>query len=354
MNKDIEKLDKIMTGAVPYNFSTLSACEETNNNRKTMEYSWLDIVLNQNDAPLMTDTAIIVTAWYGQLGWLKATLASYRRTGAFVILAFDNQFAIWDDKDNPDYILRCGLRPIHHLLAHAVVVKHRTFDADKRTCWWWSTRYAQAILKDFPNIKYIYETNGDCIIEKPEGLDKIKELLGSGDFISGQSMVNGVIHTADVFYKAEAFYKVVDYMKERNKVTVLQAHSPECMLKDAVKVLKLKEVLAPKQPIDTDGSIDFYCRTGSDSTWKDILGFRNLFAEQEYRENNGLEPLDSKYYDPFMNWLYWPSYIRESLCKYFETKDRRYLMMYWDQGKESDYERQYHPLDYYGKDPIWA
>ena len=324
------------------------------NDRTQTAFTWNDLVFNLNSFPFDTDTAIIVTSWAGQLRWLKATLASYRRTGKFVILSFDNsQSYIWDRAlDVEQYINVTLPRPIHFLLAHASVFKHKTYDADKRTGYYWDLKYAQGIVNMYPNIKYVYCTNGDCIWEKPEGLPELISILGDGDFMSGQSQPDKTVHTADVIYKKDAFNQIVDYMTERMKVPIIGSTSAECLFRDAITVHKLKETYAPKQPLDKDGAIDFYCGSAPESTFLDVVGFRNLYAEQEYRENNALEPLPKKYMDNFHNWIYFNQGDQETICKYYDTGDRRYLFQFWDRGEDSDYNRLFYPLEFYGNEPV--
>jgi hypothetical protein len=38
--------------------------------------------------------------------------------------------------------------------------------------------------------------------------------------------------------------------------------------------------------------------------------------------------------------------------KYYETGDRRYLYMAWDQNEDSWYDRVYYPIEHYGEEPI--
>lgn len=314
--------------------------------------SWYDLSINCNSIPCQTDTAIIVTAWQGQLKWLKSVLAQYRLSGAFVILAYDNPFYPWGIKDHI-HMARSMPNPNHYILANSVVHKHITYDSDKRNGWFWDVRYAQGIIKSFPNIKYVYSTNGDCICENPEGFKDVIELLGDSDLIAGQSNET-VIHTADMFFKVDAFHKVFDYMAEIMRVPVIGSRSPEEMLMEAVNALGIKVKHAPKQPLDTDGTMDAYARYDQDSTWKDLLGFKNLFAIQETTWNLGTEPLDSKYVDDYMDWIYFSGEEKETICQYWVTKDRRYLYQYWDRGEDSDYNRLYYPLTHYGKEPIYG
>ena len=341
-------IDDLLRGEKKVSFAEFGT---STNTRKNFPYTWDDAAFNINSFPFETDTAIIVTSCKGHLGWLKASLESYRKTGAFVILAYDNPVYIWNNIDDPIYMITHMPRPLHYMLAHSVVFKHKTYDSDKRIGWYWDVKYAQGIINGFKNIKYVYCTNGDCLIERPEGIKDLQRILGDGELISGQSTPRGTIHTADMFMTIDGFNKIMDYMTERQKYYVMGGQSPECMLRDAVDELGIKEIMAD-QPILPDGSIDYYCTRNLDSTWKKVLGFRNLYAEFEYLENNGLEPLQSKYLDPFMDWIYFRHEWRKSVCKYYETKDRRYLQMFWDMGKDSQEDRKFLPLEAYGKEPI--
>src|SRR3990167_5546375 len=342
---EIIKLDQMLCGIIPSNFSGLDY------DRKNCKYTWEDLEFNMNDAPYHSDTAIIVTSYQGQLGWLKATLSNYRKSGHFVILAYDNPVYIWNNIDDTDYMLKMLPRPIHYLLAHSVVVKHKTYDADKRTGWYWDVKYAQNIINGFKNIKYIYVTNGDCIVEKPEGFQELKEILGDRDLMSGQSEPGKTIHTANILFSIKGFNAVMDYMSERMKFPIMASYSPEALLRDAVDCLELNEVFA-EQPMDKDGQIDYYCKENSDSTWKRVLGFRNLYHEFEYHENNSLEPPScfKDYMDSFKDYFYFREDWRETICMYWKTGDKRYLMQFFDRGKDSDYERKYLPLEAYGKE----
>lgn len=315
--------------------------------------SWYDLSINANSMPCETDLAIIVTSWMGQLKWLKATLAGYRRSGAFVIMAYDNPFYAWMPANHTD-ILRCMPNMYHYLLANAVVMKHITYDSDKRNGWFWDVRYAQGIIRSFPNIKYVYCTNGDCAVDRPEGFKDLIELLGDADLMAGQSSAE-TLHTADVLYKVDGFNKIFDYMHDRMRVPIIGSRSPEIMLREAVEELKLKHREPDVQPKDRDGSIDMYARYKQDSTFGRILGFRNLFAEYETAGNEGEELMQFKpYVDGYMDWIYFGGEERETICQYWATGDRRYLYMFWDRWEDSDYNRLYYPLNHYGKEPIYG
>lgn len=319
--------------------------------------NWYDLSCNYNSLPYNYDTVILVTSHKGHLSWLKATLKNYFLTGKFVLCSFDHPFD-GGSSLNQGQMLTHFPRPDHLLLAHAWVFKHKTYDCSKRNGWFWNLRYAQGVINQFPNFKYVFCVNGDCIWDKPEGVDEIIKLLGDGDLMSHASDSSkgspGTLHTASVIYKIEAFNKILEYMIDCMKVPIIGSNSAEVLLRDAVALLKLKETIAPKQPIyPQDGSIDMYCCYNEDSTWKEILGFRNLAAEMETACEERLEPLPKHYLDDYEDYIYLSSYERDTICQYYKTNDRRHLYRYWDQSADSWWDRRFMALPYYGVEPIY-
>ena len=346
MTNEQERLNRRMIGLEKWEDEFSSSAE---NRTPTCPYTYNDLAYNINGFPYTTDMAIIVTSYWEQLKWLKATLMSYRLSGKYVILSYDNPFYPWEYGKSLDSRMP---RDDHFKLVHGFVMKHKTFDFDKRTGWFWDVKYAQGLINLFPNIKYVYCTNGDCIWDKPTGADDLVRLLGDGDLMSGQSEPGRTIHTASVLYKVEAFNKIVNFMTERMKVQVMPSHSPETMLRDAVNIFKMKETFVPKQPRDANGNIDWYTQLNNDSTYKDLVGFRNLFGEMEYAAEHRKEPLDKKYLDFYNDGLYMKGLERDSVYNYYMTGDRRYIPMWWDRSADSD-KIIIKPVEYYGEEPIY-
>lgn len=348
----ITDLEKQLAGIVPFRGDISSYLHD----RKTCAVNWYDLSLNFNSTPHKSDVAILVTTWMGHLRWLKYTLTNYRLTGKFVICAYDLPLYGWSvgTAQRDVHLPRID----HYLLAHSWLHKHVTYDADKRNGWFWSVRYAQGIIKQFSNFKYVFCVNGDCLWEKPDGIAEILTLLGDADLMANSTESKpgspGNIHTASVIYKIDAFNAVVDFMAEIMRVPILGAQSPEGMLRLAVSRLNLNEQIAPQQPIyPADGSIDHYTCYGEPSTWREILGYRNLYAEQETACIERLEPLPKEYIDDYQDYLYLPSYERATVCNYYKTGDRRYIYQWWDQSETSWYDRLYYPIESYGPTPIY-
>jgi hypothetical protein len=266
-------------------------------------------------------------------------------------LAYDPPFFAWSPSTE-EQVLRLLPNVSHYKLANSIVFKHVTYDGSKRNGWLWSMQYAQALVKRFANIKYVYHTNGDCLWEKPEGLPDLIRELGEADVMAGQQH-NDTLHTADVIWKVDAFHRCFDYMGEILRVPVLGSHSPEKLLMEGVRLLKLKVKVAPEQPRDpVDGTVDMYARYDQDSTFKRLVGFRNLFAVYETAGNEGRDPNVSAYADLAFDGLYWGGEERETIVQFWKTGDRRYLYRWIAQWEDSDYNRLFYRLEDFGPEPI--
>lgn len=314
--------------------------------------SWYDLGMAYNCFPFQTDTAIIVTSYKGQLAWLKPCLASYRATGKYVICAYDNPLLPSDppswQSTFPD--------PDTWPLAHSWVFKHVTYNPEKRLGWYWDIRYAQGIVRQFGNMKYVFINNGDCWLGKPEGLPELSRILGDGDLMAQSQWGTNMLHTASVLFKADVFHAVMDYMDRFNRVFTLGGMSPEVCLAETISALGLKVVAAPKQPKfdhgPEKGLVDAYSGWMEPSTWLEVMGWRNLHAEAKYRVLDRMEPLPKELYDLRDDGKYLPGWERETLLNFYKTGDRRYVYQWWDQGAEHP-DGRYYPLDHYGPDPIY-
>jgi len=311
--------------------------------------NWIDLSLDFNSAPHNHDTAIIVTGWHGQLEFMEATLKRYRETGAFVILAYDFPMQPWD-KDTGTF---AKFFPPERImcLPHQFLMKHNTFDDPKRDGWLWLIIYAGGIIKTFPHFKHVLTVNADCIWTKPEGLDDLKEELGEDDLMSISSVENN-IHTCAVIYKREAFLQIHKHIAHKMRVRILGSHSPEDLLTWAVRNSDLKEKVASIQPMELDNSsIDYYSRYNQDSTWKRLVGYRNLGAEFLTNLIERTEPVPREYVDLDLMAVAAPGFSN-SLIQYYKTGDRRWLLKAWDENEDSHYDRLYYPIEEYGENPI--
>jgi len=292
-----------------------------------------------NDFPLRTDKAIVVTSYGGHRLFLKKTLEKYMETGAYVICSYDGK----NEYPDPDIMK----------IPHAWVFKHRTYGADKRIGWLWDTVYAAGLLLRLSEIKVIFTANGDCIWEKPQGINEIVKLLGDDCDMMASSTESNLIHTCSVMFKAYVYQQFADYIAETLKNNIPESYSPEVVLRDFVKYHNIKNVVVPVQPMFPEGcrykGVDHYCSYNQDSTWKRVLGFRNLGAEHKQAPIEHLEPIPKKYIDFQHNYF---TTHEQLLHKYYETNDRRWLYKYYAEGEDSYWNRRYYPIEYYGDRPL--
>lgn len=297
----------------------------------------------ENNPLFNSDTAIIVTSHAGHKVFLKYALSRYRETGKYVILSYD----------------RHNESPTNDILniPHSVVFKHETFGAEKRNGWLWDVIYAASMIWMYPNIKYIVTTNGDCIWDKPENIDKLIKLIGKHSLMSASS--NGTIHTCNVLWKRACFLAFVDYIKNKLEVNMPESYSPEVLLKNFVNESVFTNKTLPKQPRFPknhfyEGSVDHYSSYNQSCTWSEIIGYRNLGAEHKAACLEHLEPLDIKYMDLRNEGEFLSQHEKQTLYTYYLSNDRRWLYKYWAEGEDSFFNRRYYEIEYYGTEPLYG
>lgn len=291
-----------------------------------------------------TDTVIIVPTYDDHLMFLKNVLQQYKFTGKYVICAYDrhNKTPSSDVLDIPD----------------AWVWKHKTYGANKRNGWLYNIIYAAGIVQSFQNVKYVVLGNGDCIWDKPEGIDILIDMLDGKDIISASCEVN-LIHTCNMIWSRVCFLTFVEEIKNVIKNNIPESYSPEVLLRDFIKNNPIfSNIIVSKQPIYPKGhfyadKVDHYSAYNQDSTFKDIVGYRNLGGELKTICQEHLKPIPKKYFDLRENGKYFNKHEQETLYQYYITGDYRYLYMYFDQGEDSSFNRRYLALEYYGNKPLY-
>jgi len=296
---------------------------------------------NLNDFPLRSKIAIIVTSWDGHRMFLKNALESYMKTGAYVICSYD----IRSNEPKP-YIMK---------IPHSWAFKHKTFGQPKRNGWLWDIVYAGSILKSFSNIEVVFTVNSDCVWEKPKNIDEMVKFLDNDCDITPVTGGGSMLHTCAVMYKSHVFQRFVDYICLKLKENRKESYSPESVLRDFVKQNNIKNKLPIIQPIFPEGhkykgQVDHYSTTNQDSTWKRVLGYRNIGGELRHSSLEHLEPPDKKYFD-VSDVSYYTTH-ELVLLEYFKTNDRRWLYKFWAEGEDSFWNRRYYPIEYYGEKPL--
>ncbi len=288
-----------------------------------------------------TNVAIIVTSFEGHMPFLKYALSRYMETGKYIICSYDRH-----GESIPSDILN---------IPHAWTLKHPTYGAEKRNGWLWDIVYAAGIIQ-FSCFDYVVITNGDCVWDRPENIDKIIDLLGHNDLMSASSDTN-LIHTCNAIFRDDVFLNFIEYVVSKLNRNIPQSYSPEVLLRDFVKIGRYRNKIIPKQPIYPknhfyEGKIDHYSSYHQDSTWKDILGYRNLGGEHKAACQEHLESVPAKYFDLRDGGKFLNKHERDTLYFYLTSGDRRYLYKYWTEGEDSYWNRRYYDIEYFGEEPL--
>jgi hypothetical protein len=299
----------------------------------------------ENNPLVDSNMAIIVTSFDGHLTFLKSTLSGYRNSGKYVIASMDRHRGTI-----PEDIFS---------IPHSWTFKHKTYGAEKRNGWLWDIVYGAGIINLFENFEYIFTVNGDCVWDNPKGVEDIIELLGDNDLMSSSSN-DGFIHTCSVIWRRKAFLDFVSYIRNKLNENIPASYSPEILLRDwyykenyysfTVKHPSLQAKYP--QGHQHAGAIDHYSSYHQDSTWKQLLGYRNLGGEHKWSCLEHLEPVPKRYFDLRNNGEFLSTHEKDTLLNYYLIQDRRWLYMYWDQGEDSYYNRKYYPLEHYGNEVL--
>jgi len=289
-----------------------------------------------------TDTVIIVPAYDGQLMFLKYVLKQYKKTGKYVICSYDRHTEIppIDILDIPD----------------AWVWKHKTYGAEKRLGWLWDVVYAAGIAESFQNIDHIVTGNGDCAWDKPDGIQQLIDQKGEFDILSASS--DSTIHTCNVIWSRPCFLSFVEHIKHKLMKNKPEGYSPEVLLRDFITEESMfRHMPTPKNPMYPEkhfygGRVDHYSSYYQDSTFKEVVGYRNLGGEFKTICQEHLKPLSREYFDLRENGKFLTKHEQDTIYKYYTTGDYRWLYMYYDQGEDSFFNRRYFPLEYYGDEPL--
>jgi hypothetical protein len=297
-----------------------------------------------NNPLVNSNMAIIVTSYHGHSMFLKYTLEKYMESGKYVICSYDS----YGKSDIPSDIWK---------IPHSWVFKHETYGAGKRNGWLWDIVYGSGIVNQFSNFEYVFTTNSDCVWDKPKAIEYLCHIMGDADIMSASS--NGTIHTCNVIWKRDCFLDFVSHIRMKLKDNIPASYSPEVLLRDWAKGftklgMKINIKTAPIQPIYPDNhtyasAVDHYSSYNQESTWKNILGYRNLGGEHKASCIEHLEPVPKKYIDLRNGGEFLSTHERQTLFFYYISGDRRYLYKYWAEGEDSYWNRRYYPIKYYGE-----
>jgi len=246
---------------------------------------------------LFKDVSILLTSHPGNRPFLRASLESFKKLDYFLLLGYDNYFNPKQTSElNFDKVL--PFRDVFDLCDSFFITPYQEWGGVMLPYFF---QLYQGVMM-LGNYKYILCSNGDCILEKPEGFNKLFETFkeSNADIFpisveenNGRSLLNTTCFIA----KTEAIQKMMVHFRDHflpfenyEKYTEKMGNT-ERRFYIAAKELGLKVLKPEKNSIDTQVSTPY-------GTFYDIMGFRHIHAEFNvaYRRRKGMPP-EPKYLD---------------------------------------------------------
>jgi hypothetical protein len=262
---------------------------------------------------------VLLTAHPGGRAFLKASVESHKKLGYWITLAYDNYFNPERTETYNDLLPPIDI--IHNI--DTFIMPHYNTWGGVLYPYFWLLKFGLNAMSGF---EYVYCSNGDCILEKPENFQKIIDLLGDND-IMGCSWENNdrIFNTTAFIAKTSAAKAIIKHFGEKlipfdtyDKYTQEMGNT-EGRFAIAIKELGLKAVKNVVPGYNTQFHIPGF------GTWYDLIGFRHIHAELGYAWKHKKIPPPIEYYDKRQM----RSNDYECISKYYETNDISWLEKWW-------------------------
>jgi hypothetical protein len=263
---------------------------------------------------------VLLTSHPSNRSYLKASVESHKKLGYWLTLAYDNYLNPKDPNITPNQVLPA--KDVLDNLDCFVMPHHQTWGGVLYP-YFWLLKFGMATMSHF---EYVYCSNGDCILEKPENFSQIIDLLGDADIMDcgwERGEEDGLFNSTAFITKSSAFRELILHFEkyfipfDNYEKYTQDFGNCERRMAIAVTQLGLKHV-----KVTPGFNTQFHVK--GVGTWWDILGFRHIHAEHNYAYRNRLTPPEIEYFDErFVSGEY------ATLKKYWETKDESVLEDWW-------------------------
>lgn len=288
---------------------------------KTREYVIYDRYMANDKwaSKIFKKVGILLTSHQANRPYMKACVESHAKLGFWITVMYDNFVdPEWETINYNDFM---PAKDVLEQINTFIITPHQTWGGVLYP-YFWALKFGAAAMQNF---EYIYCTNSDFILEKPEGFDKLFNLLGDGDVMTSGPDYENASNTAGFLIKTSALLKVVQHMQDHfipfevyEKYTQSIGNA-EGRFGRAIKDLGLKQI-----SIDPPG--DDMLKVPGQGTWYDLIGFRHIHAEHNHAYRRRLIPPHYKYLDSrFMGDEY------NLIKKYWDTQDKKVLENWWAQ-----------------------
>jgi len=260
---------------------------------------------------------IIVPACSNHLKFLRACLRSCQATGYFTLLAYDNPFH--DPRMQTERRMPTAET---FMIADAMVMKHKTWGGGVGIPHAWNMFYGLRLLESF-GFDYVFNLNGDCIMEKPENFPKLIELLGDADIIACESIpekkyCGTMAWLAKMDVAASIWNEYIEKLYHFN-IGNAERRMGEWLHRQNKKIV----------PVNNPDEAHFKPPGSENATFRTLLGMRHLHVEHKVRRTLKMEPIEKKYFEVGPEYAFISGHDHKTLFKYWDTGDKKFLEEWW-------------------------
>lgn len=264
---------------------------------------------------------ILLTGHQGNRPFMKSCIESHAKLGLWITLAYDNFI-------DPTWSM-AEFSYDRFMPAKDVIDKVDMFIMPHHQIWggvlypyFWLLKFGVAAMMNF---EYIYCTNSDFVIEKPEGFWDLFLTMGDADVMTcGHDEVGRYANTAGFFIKTKALLDVVRHWQdhfvpfEKYEQYTQEYGNAEGRFGRAIADLQLKQVMV-------DPPADDMLRVPGKGVWFEKIGFRHIHSElnHAYRQKGIPPPLS------YLDERYLSNHDIDHLKRYEENKDVSVLETWW-------------------------
>lgn len=268
-------------------------------------------------AKTLLPIGILLTGHPGSRAYMRACVESYKKLGYWITLAYDNY--INPEHEVIDYNNIMPAKDVIDQIDTFVMPKYQTWGGVAFP-YFWQLKFGINVMQDF---KYIYCSNADCIIEKPEGFPALFALIGDADIMSCGPVTERSVNTTAFIAKIDAAKAIMKHFEEHfipfenyEKYTQ-EFGNAEGRFGRAIKDLGLKQIIVEPPGHDQ-------IPAPGQGTWFNLVGMRHIHYEHNYAYRYKGIPPEPKYLDErFMGDEF------KSIKAYWETGDMKILENWW-------------------------
>jgi len=239
---------------------------------------------------------LLTSSSYGR-AYLKGSLETHQQLGYWVAVAYDNFI---DPKLAGPIDWNYWMPPKDCMdLMDTVLIPHHQAWGGVSYPYIWQLRLASSLMSQF---EYVFCNNGDCIIEKPEGFQKLIDRMGDADIMSAGPTLPREMGTASFLVKGKVFPAIAQHMNnhmvpfsEYEKSTQ-EFGNTEGRLAVAVRELGLKSVIVEPGACPNHPECEQFHQPGK-GFWYDAIGFRHIHGEHNWAYRYKGVPPHYKYLD---------------------------------------------------------